>query len=101
MTTPINGPRLGPHTGHTDSSASRAGLARPDAREVAPSSEEVELSAAARELNAPENVVPFDAARVAQLRDAIAQGTYHVDPERLADRFAALERDLSGADGER
>lgn len=99
MTTPINGPRLGPQPGHTDTHPSRAGVRAEPGALKAPS-DDVELSPAARELRTTENVVPFDAARVAALRDAIAKGTYHVDPERLAERFATLERDLTGGDGE-
>ncbi|WP_018876823.1 flagellar biosynthesis anti-sigma factor FlgM [Thioalkalivibrio sp. ALE31] len=35
---------------------------------------------------------PFDAARVAELREAIASGNYPVDNEQLADRMIDLER---------
>lgn len=35
---------------------------------------------------------PFDAARVAELREAISSGNYPVDNEQLADRMIDLER---------
>jgi len=42
-----------------------------------------------------ETAVPFDAARVAELRAAIAAGKYPIDNQRLADKFIALEWQLS------
>ncbi|WP_038050815.1 flagellar biosynthesis anti-sigma factor FlgM [Thioalkalivibrio sp. ALJ1] len=35
---------------------------------------------------------PFDAARVAELREAISNGNYPMDNEQLADRMIDLER---------
>ncbi len=38
-----------------------------------------------------------DTNRVAAIRSAIEQGTYHVDPQRLASNFVDLETQLFGA----
>jgi len=37
----------------------------------------------------------FDSSRVDAIRQAIAEGQYHVDPERLAEKFLSLESELS------
>ena len=53
---------------------------------------EVSLSDRAKSLTqASAGSPPFDAARVDAIREAIAEGRYHVDPERLAQRFLDLE----------
>ena len=61
--------------------------------------DEVQLSEQARSLqNLAESVAEqpaFDAQRVAAIRDAIAEGRYHVDPERLAEKFIDLEYELN------
>jgi len=57
--------------------------------------DQVQLSAEARSLKQMANRVQeseaFDSERVAQIRDAIAEGRYHVDAQRLADNFLELE----------
>ena len=64
-----------------------------------PGTDEVQLSDQARSLqNLADSVAEqpaFDAKRVAAIRDAIAEGRYHVDPERLAEKFIDLELDLN------
>ena len=57
-------------------------------------SEEVRLSDRARSLQAAAEGPVFDEARVESIRAAIAEGRYHVHPERLAERFLALENQL-------
>lgn len=55
----------------------------------------VRLSAEARQLRDIEHRVAeqdaFDTSRVERIRAAIAEGRYHVDPKRLAQRFMELE----------
>ncbi|WP_018873713.1 flagellar biosynthesis anti-sigma factor FlgM [Thioalkalivibrio sp. ALJ16] len=56
----------------------------------------VTLTGAAQAMNAAGNnaSAPFDAARVAELREAIANGNYPIDNKQLADRMIDLERML-------
>ena len=42
------------------------------------------------------NVPPTDRARVDAVRQALANGDYEVDPQRIAARIVRLERDLLG-----
>jgi negative regulator of flagellin synthesis FlgM len=49
----------------------------------------VELSEGVR--SASTNAV-FDAGRVAELREAIANGQYPLDPKKIAESFASIER---------
>jgi len=62
-------------------------------------SDEVRLSDQARSLQQLADTVAeqpaFDAQRVAAIRDAIAEGRYHVDPDRLAQNFMDLEHELN------
>ncbi len=61
------------------------------------SSDTVHLSrdaAALQEISLKQSVEPFDAGRVESIRRAIAEGRYHVDPERLAENFSRLESEL-------
>jgi len=39
--------------------------------------------------------VPFDSARVNELRQALSEGSYRIDAQRIADRLLAMESDLS------
>ena len=61
--------------------------------------DQVQLSDRAQTLKRMEDSVAelpaFDDARVRSIRDAIADGRYHVDPDRLAERFLALENELN------
>lgn len=60
--------------------------------------DQVRLSDEAQTLKRLENSVAdlpaFDNERVESIREAIAEGRYHVDPDRLAERFMALESEL-------
>lgn len=38
----------------------------------------------------------FDAAKVAAIKEAIANGSYRVDPEKLADNMMKFENELGG-----
>jgi len=54
----------------------------PKTGESAPTSPAAQLAAAG---------APIDAARVATLRQAIAEGRYTVDPQRIADAMVAMD----------
>ena len=60
----------------------------------------VQLSAAAQVLaeatEALAKVSDVDLNRVQEIRSAIEKGTYHVDPQRLAENFVDLEHQLFG-----
>lgn len=57
---------------------------------------EVSLSDSARSLlRANTDGQHYDAAKVDAIRQAISQGRYPVDPERLAERFISLERQIN------
>ena len=66
----------------------------PSSREKS-AEDQVQLSAEARSLKQIASRVQeseaFDSERVAQIRNAIAEGRYHVDTQRLADNFMELE----------
>ncbi|MCR9278804.1 MAG: flagellar biosynthesis anti-sigma factor FlgM [Pseudomonadaceae bacterium] len=61
---------------------------------------EVDLSGDASRLTRLEAEVrdlpEVDKSRVEAIRAQIAEGRYHVDPERLAEKFISLERELAG-----
>ena len=64
------------------------------------SASNIQLSQQAQQLQGGLQVHPgrtdhsFDAQRVAAIRDSIAAGDYHIDPEKLADSILVLERDF-------
>lgn len=55
----------------------------------APRAVEVDLS---REIQRSEERAEFDAVRVRELKDQIERGTYPIDTEKLAEKFADLEQ---------
>jgi negative regulator of flagellin synthesis FlgM len=63
-----------------------------------PPQDRVELSDGARTLRSAARVVAdlpaVDSSRVDEIRRAISEGRYHVDPVRLAQKFLELENDL-------
>lgn len=63
-------------------------------------SQSVQLSAIAQVLagatDLQSNTSDVDLSRVQAIRSAIEQGTYHVDPQRLATNFVDLEHQLFG-----
>lgn len=58
----------------------------------------VQITDSARQLAALERAIrempDVDEAKVAQVRAAIAQGSYNVSPERIADKLIRLENEL-------
>ena len=83
---------------------SRAGQAadatRPSTESATPrpSQDRVELSDSAKALRSVASEVSdlpaVDTQRVDDIRRAISEGRYHVDPVRLAQKFVELEQDL-------
>src|SRR5262249_15032977 len=60
----------------------------------------VDLTDAARLMQRVENMLssvpPTDRARVDAVRQALANGAYEIDPQRIAARVVRLERELHG-----
>jgi negative regulator of flagellin synthesis FlgM len=79
----------------------RAGAPAESAGPAAESDADVQLTGAARGLAALEQAVrampAVDQARVAAARERISNGSYEVDPQRVADRLLRLESDLQHA----
>lgn len=63
-----------------------------DVVETAPRAELSALATAARDASS----APIDKARVAQLREAIADGSYAVDPEKIAAKMIDLDLGWAG-----
>jgi len=62
--------------------------------------DEVKLSQSAQRLTGAGSHAPkIDRAKVDRIRDEIAEGRYHVDPIKLAEKFIALESELSSVRG--
>lgn len=61
---------------------------------------EVQITGAARNLAALEQKLrdapAVDEARVAAIRKKLEDGSYQIDPQRVADKLLGLERDLGG-----
>jgi negative regulator of flagellin synthesis FlgM len=80
----------------TDASRSR-GPAAPAPQTGAGASERVDissLSARLQEVGAGE--APVNAERVAEIKQAIAEGRFQINPERIADGLLASVRDMLG-----
>ncbi|OOC51123.1 MULTISPECIES: flagellar biosynthesis anti-sigma factor FlgM [Thioalkalivibrio] len=77
-----------------DESGNTASRAPASGNASAPNNDSVTLTGAAQAMNAAAgagDTAPFDAARVAELREAISSGNYPVDNQQLADRMIDLE----------
>jgi negative regulator of flagellin synthesis FlgM len=77
--------------------------AGPATKPAAPTvSDSVSLTDAAARLRRLEAALAdhpvVDKQRVADIRQALADGSYQTDPERVADKLLALERDLARSD---
>lgn len=57
-------------------------------------SDDVRLSSLASQLLASENVVSFDADRVAEIKQAISEGKFSINADAIADRLIASAREL-------
>jgi negative regulator of flagellin synthesis FlgM len=100
MNTKIDGPRLAPlpPTPGVDPAAGRLRSSGEEKVGAIAASDSVrltevgsELAAAARGAGEP---APFDSAKVAAVRAALADGTHRVDAQLIADRLLAVEKDL-------
>jgi negative regulator of flagellin synthesis FlgM len=80
--------------------AGRGEADRAGKTEAAPAGEQVRLSAEAQNLKSLTEAAradgEVDTAKVEQIRQEIAEGRYHVDARKLADRMIDLERALLG-----
>lgn len=66
----------------------------------APRSDAVSLSSQSKAIGEMHNEMAsspsFDSAKVAAIKEAIANGSYKVDPEKLADNMIKFENELGG-----
>jgi negative regulator of flagellin synthesis FlgM len=79
--------------------ASRAGTEREAPVAASPAADSLRLTGEAAGLQALERELgqapaSFDAARVDAVRASIADGSYRIDPQAIADRMLSLEHDL-------
>lgn len=104
MTVKIDGPSLSPARA-VDTAATaavaRAGSERTKPVDAAPAADSVRLTGEATGLQAAvENQLgqsaPLDMARVNAVRAALADGSYRVDPQNIANRMVAFERQMKG-----
>ncbi|GAB6196887.1 flagellar biosynthesis anti-sigma factor FlgM [Lysobacter xanthus] len=104
MTTKIDG--LSPPPARALESAAspavaRAGTDRSAAVVASPAVDSVRLTGEATGLQAAlesqlGQSAPMDMAKVSAVRAALADGTYRVDPQEIANRLVALERQMRG-----
>ncbi len=102
MTEKINGVGMrsidAPGTRRTESAKPAAEAPALGRRDERGDRETVNLTPSARLLGKLEEAIrglpAVDAGRVAALKDAIASGTYRVDPETVAAKLLQLEREL-------
>lgn len=64
------------------------------AKKAGSNSDEVQLSSLASQLLATESEAAFDADRVAEIKQAIAEGKFSINPGAIADRLIASAREL-------
>jgi negative regulator of flagellin synthesis FlgM len=101
VTTKISGYQNRPVQVGADKSVSRARDASTGTAEAAASgsdSNAVQITGTARQLAALEQAVKampiVDEARVAEVRQAIEEGRYHVAPERIAEKLLRMNHEL-------
>lgn len=107
MTSKIDGasaprPAPAPAAAPTPAAVERSGAPRAQAVAAvqAPSSDNVRLTGEAEALRVVQRQTkagpaPLDQAKIESLRAALAAGTYRIDPQEIAQRLDALERQLS------
>ncbi len=103
MTIDFNNPNLNRRIGESQfdrkAGAAESGVAAKSEQSDSPANvDHVDLSVNAQMLKSLEAKIhtfpEIDHAKVEAIRTAIAEGRYHVDPVRLAERFIALESEL-------
>ncbi len=81
--------------GKRDVAADRPAAETQSASQAAPADSQVKLSSQAQQLQAIEerlrDLPEVDSARVEQIKQAIADGSYQPDSSRIADKLIALE----------
>lgn len=96
--TKINGYQNQPIQLGVDKKVSRSESAVPSAVPSAPAGSSALITDQARQLatleQALQSLPAIDEARVAEIRLAIQDGRYQVDPERIADKLLRLEQEL-------
>lgn len=60
----------------------------------ATSSEEVQLSSLSAQLRASDDGSAFDTARVSEIKQAISEGRFSINPEAIADRLITSAKEL-------
>jgi negative regulator of flagellin synthesis FlgM len=88
------GSKGSPRSAGKSGAAGKAAGTSAAASSAANQGESLELTALARALSAAQAdaaTAPFDADRVQEIRDAIAEGRYPIDNRRLADKLIELE----------
>jgi negative regulator of flagellin synthesis FlgM len=87
--------RLAEHRANDSSEKARPGTESPDHEKTA---DLVDLTGRAKELQALGRDLArsgeFDAAKVESLRQAIAEGSYEVNAERIAEKLLAVDKQL-------
>lgn len=66
-----------------------------------PTQDAVSLSQVAGSLNAGANQPPVNMARIQEIKQAISEGRFTINPEAIADRLIESTRDLLNRDGKR
>lgn len=66
-----------------------------------PAQDAVSLSQVAGSLNAGANQPPVNMARIQEIKQAISEGRFTINPEAIADRLIESTRDLLNRDGKR
>ena len=64
------------------------------AKTSATSGEEVQLSSLSAQLRASDDGSVFDAARVSEIKQAISEGRFSINPEAIADRLITSAKEL-------
>jgi negative regulator of flagellin synthesis FlgM len=69
----------------------------PSVKKAESASAEVELSKLASQLLASDDAPPFDAGRVAEIKQAISEGKFSINANAIADRLIVSARELVGS----
>lgn len=71
-----------------------ASVVKTPANGQAPSSAEVKLSEAAAQLSAADKTAPLNRAKIEEIKQAISEGRFKINPEAIADELIATSRQL-------
>jgi negative regulator of flagellin synthesis FlgM len=81
----------------TPGSVSETRNRQPATQPAAGAAAEVHLSELAAQLQSSGDTPPFDASRVAEIKQAIAEGRFTINAEAIADRLIAAASELVGS----